>query len=255
MRPGADLNRLADAAAARYQTLLAGFEGTLAGALGGRDWRSQRAKGLLRRAIYETANVWLDTERGLLIDALDETAEFAVRAVDEAAGVKIEPLSAGILAHVTALAQELEHGLRLQIERDSIAVMAALRDAALRSALKGRGVRPRAGRSLGSVGEETPHSVVFTHSDRAGRRWVSTKYVRTAWRQALVHAGAEAALLRMSEIGLDLAVVTHPDAGHEGTGRRVALVEGAKGEPWSLLRDEVFHPNTHAALAPVLEMV
>jgi hypothetical protein len=255
MRAGADLNRLADSAAARYQGLLTGFEGALAGALNGRDWRSGRARNSLRRAVYEAANVWLETERNLLVDALDETAEIAVRGVEDAIGSKMDPISSAILDHVAALAQELEHNLRLQIERDSVAVMGALRDAALRSVLRGRGASPRVGRSLGVIRDDTLSSVVFTHSDRAGRRWLSTKYIRTAWRQALVYAGAEAALLRMSEIGLDLAVVTHPDAAHEGSGRRVALVDGAKGEPWTLLREEVFHPNTHAGLAPVLETV
>ena len=255
MRSGADLDRLAEAAAARYQGLLTGFEAILARSLGGRDWRSSRARTALRRDAYDAAGVWLETERNLILDALDETAEVAVRAVENAVGTRGEPLSGAILDHIAALAQELEHNLRLQIERDSVALTAALRDATLRSVLRGRGARPRVSRAATAFRDDTLSSVVFAYSDRAGRRWASTKYVRTAWRQALVHAGAEAALLRISEIGLDLAVVTHPDAAHEGSGRRVALVDGAKGEPWGVLREEVFHPNTYARLAPVLEAV
>jgi hypothetical protein len=255
MRSGAELDRLAEAAAARYQGLLTGFEAILARSLGGRDWRSSRARTALRREAYEAASVWLETERSLILDALDETAEAAVRAVEDAVGTKVEPLSDVILDHIAGLARELEHSLCLQIERDSMALTAALRDATLRSVLRGRGARPRMGRTPVTLRDDTLSSVVFAYSDRTGRRWASTKYVRTVWRQALVHAGAEAVLLRISEIGLDLAVVTHPDAAHEGSGRRVALVDGAKGEPWGVLREEVFHPNTYARLAPVLEAV
>lgn len=253
MKPGADLDRLAEAAAGRYANLLISFELLLSQALAERDWRSTRARDALRRVAYTQAGKWLETERGFIADEVEQAGEIAVNDVDEATSVSPDPLSAGISGHLAALSQDLEHALRLQIERDTSLLVGTLRDAALRRALKGHGVPLRASRALGALREETLSGVVFTVSDRAGRRWASHKAVRTLWRQALVLAGAESALLRMAETGLDLAVVTHPDRTHEGSGRRVALTEGAAGEPWPVVREAVFHPNTHARLAPVLE--
>lgn len=253
MRTGADLDQLAEASVSRYAMLLGSFEGILGRALSERDWRSTRARDALRRAAYERATAWLESERRIILDAIDEIGEVAVRDVENAVGTASDPLSDMIQDHLAALAQDLEHELRLQIERDSAALVAALRDAALRSVLRGRGAPLRTSRAIGALRDETLSGVAFTFLDRAGRRWISTKFTRTAWRRALVLAGAEAALMRMSEIGLDMAVVTHPDRVHENSGRRVALTDGAPGEPWSLLREEVFHPNTHARLEPVLE--
>lgn len=253
MRSGADLDRLAEAAAGRYANLLISFELLLSQALAERDWRSTRARDALRRSAYDGAAKWLDIERGFISDEIEQAGEIAVNDVDEATGAAPEPLSGVMAGHLAALSQDLEHALRLQIERDTSLLVGTLRDAALRRALKGHGVPLRASRALGTLRDETLSGVVFTVPDRAGRRWASHKAVRTLWRQKLVLAGTESALLRMAETGLDLAVVTHPDRTHEGSGRRVALTEGAAGEPWPVVRDEVFHPNTHAQLAPVLE--
>lgn len=253
MRLGSDLDRVAEAAGSRYGMLLGNFEALLSRTLSGRDWRSTRGRDALRRSVYQLATSWLNIERNTIFDDLDETAEIAVRGVEEATGAPIEALSPAIMTHLSTLAQDVEHGLRLQIERDTSTVMGVLRDAALRSVLRGRGVPLRSGRTLGTLRDDALSGVVFTFADRAGRRWLSTKHVRTLWRRGMVMAGTEAALIRMSEIGLERAIVTHPDMGHENSGRYVALIDGAQGDPWPVVREEVFHPNTHARLAPVLE--
>lgn len=253
MKSGADLDYLAEVAMQRYGLLLTQFELALNNALASRDWKSTRARERLRNASYDMANTWLEAESAILSDLVTQTGEVAVRDVDEAVGVLMEPLSQLITGHLDAIRQDLEHALRLQIERDIATLSIALRDAALRSVLVGRGASVRASRSRGAQIGTAPSGVVFSVPDRAGRKWASTKMMRSLWRHALVLAGAEAALLRMEEIGLDLAVVTHPDRNHENSDRRVALAEGAAGEPWPVVREEVFHPNTHAQLAPVLE--
>jgi hypothetical protein len=253
MRSGTELDRLAESATGRYAKLLLNFELLLANALAGRDWHSARARAALRKASYGVAGDWLDTERSLIQEIVAETGEIAARDVDEATGAASSELPDEIQRHLEAISQDLEHNLRLQIERDTSLLVGLLRDAALRRALRGRGASLRASRSLGALRDETLSGVVFTVPDRAGRKWASHKLVRTLWRQALVLAGTETALLRMVETRLDLAEVIHPDRAHEGSGRRVALVDGAPGEPWMTVREVIFHPNTHAQLVPVLE--
>lgn len=253
MKPGAELDRIAEAAATRYGMLLGSFEAALSRSLMTRDWRSTRARDGLRRAAYDLASAWLDQERNLIFDALDEAGEGAVHAVDEETGAPIEAPSSAIMAHLAALAQELELSLRLQVERDTATLIGVLRDAALRSVLREQGVPLRGARALGALRDDALSGVVFAFPDRAGRRWLSTKHVRTLWRRSLVLAGAEAALIRMSEIGYTQAMVIHPDRSHGNRGRVIALVDGAEGDPWHVVRDEVFQPNTYARLIPLME--
>jgi hypothetical protein len=253
MKSGSELDNVANAAASRYDALLASLEVLFQNAMSQKDWRSAKVRNELRLMAYEAASRWIGVEVDIVRHQLDLVAEVAAAMVDEAVGTRPSALSEVSKEHVEAIAASLEHALRLQIERDSASLSGALRDAALRDVLRGRGAGQRSGRTRGARRQEVTPGVEFTVPDRAGRRWSSTKMARTLWRQALVITGAETALVRMSEIGLSMAVVTHPDHTHEASGRRVALTETAAGEPWATIREEVFHPNTHAQLKPVLE--
>lgn len=250
---GEDLDRAADQAQARYTLLLDAFRGLFAAATANYVAPTQATLTELRNAAYAEAEAWLDAERQVVMDAVDEFGEIGARAVEREVGVSADPLSEDILDHLESLAEALDFQLRLQIERD----VALLGDALLGMSLAARLGRGRGAAKIdprrGAARDVAMSRLTFEFIDRSNRRWPSARHVRTLWRLAMVTAHTEAAILRADEIGLDELVVSHPDRAHGYSGSVLPLSDADFDETWDAMKTEIFHPNSHAFLVPVVE--
>jgi hypothetical protein len=249
---GAALTRIAERASGRYSLLLAGFRDGLERVIGSHSPGTDRARRRLREEVYGYARVYLGEEVPMLREEILAIGLGGMEATDAAiGGVTRQGRGDDIDAHLAELAADLETALRLQIERDVSLTMRALRDTALAGAI-GKRLGPSRGARGGAAASRRAalSGLVFEFVDRGGRRWPSPRHVRVLWRQALVLAWNETALLRMAELGIAAAEVNHPDPQHGETGRRFAVADGGF---WQELRSEVFHPNSNAWLIPVTQ--
>lgn len=247
----ARLTAVAERAAARYALLLAGFGSVYAQMVQGNAPGADRTRRLAATHAYTLAESYLAEEADHILQGLAEIREGAVGETRAMLGVTEAEPSPDVAAHTDAIAAELENSVRVQIERDVASLTRGLRVAGLRGALsaKAGGLAPHVAlaRLRGVPGQLVPD---FTYMDRAGRRWPSAKYVRTLWRHALVLGWNESALLTMAEHGVSFAEVRHPDADFAEAGTRVSLTEDPQHVSYEQLREDVFHPNSNAWLAP-----
>jgi len=256
------LTRAAEAAGYRYAAFLEALRSAFGRiSASTRAPGSERARNTLKREAYGLARVYLDAEREEIAGSIDATAFMGQTITEREAGVLPGlDLAGPIAAHAALLVDGLENELRLQVERDVALLIAALRGMALAGMLRGAsGASPGAARKRGR-GEAAQgrqgalETLAFEFTDRSGRRWPSPRHVKILYRQALVLAWNEAALLAAASIGLDTLEVTHPDANHAASGLLVAVSApaGPEAMSWDAMRAEgIFHPQTHAWLRPI----
>ncbi len=234
------LNHAAEQAAERYGRLLEGFQaGFLLASMSVVEQGLDRTRTELLARAYEQAGAWLEEERPALDLELSEMANQAAETLDTTP-------SAPALDHIAAIGEALDTALRVQIERDIATMAAGLRDIALRAALAARARGVARGGVVSPIRGDIASRLRFDFADRSNRRWSSERHVRTLWRQALVYAWNETALILLTEQGFETAAILHPDPNHAARGVVIQLGEEGEGMGWAEARDEFFHPNTHS---------
>jgi hypothetical protein len=197
------------------------------------------------------ANTYLGSELGHLSQAIEAQRLDGVESTQHDMGLTNLNTDAGA-ENAQAHFVDLENALRVQLERDIASMLRGLRNVALRAQIsaRARGITPHV--ALAQLREEgtTP---TYNFQDRAGRRWPSEKMVRVFVRHALVQVWNETAMIEMSERGVTQAIIDHPDADFSERGQVIDLTEnpGSDSLIWADVKDEVFHPNTHAWLRPL----
>lgn len=249
---GARLSAAAQRAGQRYGIFLGAASSVFQQAANEPEPGSAQTQKRLAQRVYGIAEVWLGEERDHIEDAIAQEQDNANDTTLETLGLSGDELEEAAEAHGAEIAAELENSLRVQIERDLASLLRELRHISLRASLtsRARGVsRQQALLSLRQNG--AGERLAFTVRDRAGKSWSSEKLVRTLWRQSLVMAWNETALLTMTERGIEKAEIQHPDEDHAENGTEISLVENPAMLSWDQVREDVFHPNTMAWLSPV----
>lgn len=236
----------AERAAHRYSVFLMGLEGLYARHAATDQPGSALTRQRLAAQAYGLAETFLSQEISEIDRAVTQERDFAFHATVLAQ----TPPSDAIREHTQAIAADLEHNLRTQLERDIGAVAKALRSIELRAILiqTSRNI-PRLV-ALDMVRQSGDAGVQFHYTDRAQRKWSSTKLVRTLYRHAFVLTWNETALLAMADWGFLGAVIQHPDASHGESGTVISLAEDLQGVSWEQVREDVFHPNSNAWVEP-----
>lgn len=90
--------------------------------------------------------------------------------------------------------------------------------------------------------------VSFFFKDRAGRRHMSQKFVRTMTRHTLLIGYLESYALHAAAYGARHMEVVHPDQNSEAHGIEVGFRRDQGLPLVSDLKEEVFHPNSNASL-------
>lgn len=177
------------------------------------------------------AGVFLNQESSFIQDDVQRAAQMGRDDVlkRHAGNQTLESLDAS--QHVSMLADDLRETLHSQVNRDLQAFARALRLASFN-------------RSLGNHGSDSDPA--FSYVDRASRKWASHTLVKTSWRQILVFARIETAMLDMAKLGIKEFQIAHPSSDHRSNGIVIAPNELSIED----VRESVFHPNSEAFLIP-----
>ncbi|WP_342234647.1 hypothetical protein [Inquilinus sp. OTU3971] len=239
-----------DRAGERYLALLASFRGVLQASVQSDHPFELRAVESARAGLYGVARTYLATERALLDTAGHDIAQGAL--IDGLRDIGVSETArdvpARVSAHLSASGEHLLREVSTQIERDVTNVERVLRTVALDVDLRARsqGISDRA--ALIQVRANPPPEMRFYFSDRLSRKWPSQKFVRTAWRQHLLHAYNETYLLTLADHGFTEAEVRHPDSKHHFDRLRFSIYPGGKLPSYAEIREEAFHPNSEAVV-------
>jgi hypothetical protein len=239
----------AQSAAERYSLVLGALSTIFTQALQGSEPGSPRTQKKVLAAAYQIAQTYINQETDQVFQAIEYEKNDAVRETLKDLNFEQREPDDAVNTHTEALSADLEKSLRVQLERDVASMLRGLRDMSLRASLKARasGISHRAALvALRQAGNSAPQ---FIYVDRASRNWSSEKYVKTVWRQILVLAWNESALLTMAD-WVDQAVINHPDAKHANQGDLISLKENTEGETWDTVKDTVFHPNSQVWITP-----
>lgn len=238
------LHQHAEEAAARYGTLLTAFRGLFASASSD-VWSMSRRRQVVDQA-YAIGRDYLNDEIARIDDA---TFEIALRAREIAgnslgASLTRPEHDPALSEHLSAFAGYLRDEIAAQVERDVVTLKRELQRIALETDRDARlrGISQENALARRRAGGIDPQ---FHFRDRGGRRLKSQKHIRTIWRHHLLTTYNEVMLFTLAEFGRRQARIEHPDPKH-----RYAGITFEIGDEYLALRDEVFHPNSEAVVAP-----
>lgn len=234
----------ATAAGERHLRLVTAFQGAYAETIAAPDRLSERAAGFLAARLFDLASLHNEDEAETLGADIAQSAGNARRDARAHLGITTADERADALDNdILALREHVGTELQLQIRRDIEQVMRKHREFRLKVSLQrhATGMDERAAEMAVLYADRWKR---LTFADRAGRRWPSQRFVRTAWRQALVDAYLGAYLRAAAEHGEDHVLVFHPDRNHAHAFARIPLDDG--GARLDEIRETVFHPNSEA---------
>lgn len=246
-----DLALQAELAGRRYLSMVEAWRGVFSRAIASSDFGSAKAAGRVGEELYDIARTFIAAEQVLLESARDEIALGARRDAlrDASAAASAD---AAVERTRELLGAPLAHALReiaVQIERDIALVLKKLRAAALEVDLAARAQRIAFQAALIQFRARGGGELRFYHHDRAAKRWPSQKFIRSVVRGALLDTYNQAVMATLAELGLDQAVIDHPDPNHAFDGAVISLLPGADLPTYEDVREEAFHPNSEAVLA------
>lgn len=239
----------ADAAGARYQTLVDAWQRIYTEAL---DNPAFGAGSVFERAqdqAYEVARDYLAAEQERIGDAIGEIVSEALSDAHRALSVEHAhelPGPAGEL--LSATQGYLLREISIQIERDIAALLQGLRNTAIQVSLMARakGLSPRAALMQHRIGSN--ESLAFHFRDRRNAKWHSRLFIRSVWRQALLSVFNEITLCVLADHGIETAEVFHAHAKAGVHGQELAISANTALPTYGEVRGEIFHPNAEAIL-------
>lgn len=239
----------ADAAGARYQSLVDGWEAIYERSLSDRDFGSAP---LIERAgeeAYALARSYLPDEAVAAGYALREIATDALSAATSDLGITdARELTEAAGALLSETQHYLQREITIQVERDIAQLQQAMRQTALhvRLVAQAQGMTLRAALMQQRIGSS--EGPAFYFRDRRSARWPSRLFVRTTWRQTLLSAFNEVTLSVLADAGIAFAEVHHASAKAGIHGMHIAFGPNTQLPAYGEVRNDIFHPNAEAHL-------
>jgi hypothetical protein len=250
---GALLSEHAEESSRRYLGLVDAWRHFHERAIMSPDFGTARGMTALREQAYGNARSFLHAEQVMIQEISHQIALQARRDAlnDQSATVTADTLSERIAELLTSSLSDLENEITVQIERDIAFLVRSVRNAALEvetaaTAQQISRVAAKVQFRMRDRGE-----LKFYFKDRQNRKWPSQKFVRTVWRQHLLDTYNETVLATLADFGIDQAMVVAPGSNNDRV--LVTVLPGSELPTYRELRDEIFHPNSEAYLAPVEE--
>lgn len=240
----------AEAAAQRYHVLVEAWRSLYRQALGGIGLSSATQINRMIAQSYEIARTYLSTEDTMMLEASTRIAREAqqqTRAqlrVDAAADV-----SEAASDHLNDMIDYLRSEIAIQVERDIAFMRQSVKRTNLQVTLASRAqnVSIKAAKMQHQLGASG--NIEFFFHDRRNQKWPSVKFVRAVWRQHLLAAYNEVAMLEMVEHGVEMAEIVHVSPGSQVNGMRIAMSPNGSLPTYAEVRAEAFHPNSEAIVA------
>ncbi|MDX5412911.1 MAG: hypothetical protein LPK02_07670 [Rhodobacterales bacterium] len=206
----------------------------------------------LKSSMVDMGWSYVEQERAIMADVIDETAKDAHRSAIEQLGYSdpeksFDALSERFSQSHAATEEYLYGEVVSQTNRDVNQVLRDYQNASLRVLMTAdsKGIsRTQAGMQV--IMEEISIRRRLWFRDRAGRKIPSQKHIRRTWRMVLRDHWLTVYAQSMAMHGITEAVIWHPDPNHHAFGLKVDLTDVDLG---LANRDEIFHPNARTLLA------
>ena len=241
----------ADAAAQRYKDLIDAWRGLFMRALDASNFGSAATVRELVDQAYAMARAYQADEEDRLAHKTTEIALEAHRAtLDALRSTDARELTDATDEHLSELERFIRSEIAIQIERD----IAFLRQSYLRVVLQvkiaARSQRTTMRAALLQYRIGNAVELGFYFHDRRNQRWPSQKFIRAIWRQHLLCVYNETVLIDLAEHNQRVARIEHTDPNSDFHNMRVALSANTALPTYAEIRNEIFHPNSEALLAP-----
>lgn len=242
----------ADAAAQRYELLVAGWRSIYSAALDNAQFGSARVLRDVTAQAYGIARVYLDSEATHIARASAEVAAEAVSAISQQLSVTTQDDSADAAGELLSASQTyLQREITIQVERDVAFLQNAVRKTAINVSLAARSQGIPARTALLQYRMGNAHELQFFFHDRMNRRYPSRKFVRSVWRDHLLSVYNETVLHMLADAGHTSAQVVTDDPNHSYSGMELSLTANSALPTYPEVRPEIFHPNADAVLGMV----
>lgn len=235
----------ADSAARRYQEIVTTWQSILARAMTSSRFGYFDQLAAVSDECFAVSNTYFNAETDEITQTIMGIAtEAHLRVIDELQSIDADSLSAQALAHLGESQTYLHNEVSAQVYRDVSNARQQLQRAVLEvySAVRTRGISER----RAQIEYQMTHSgaVNFEFVDRAGRRSLSNKFVRSLWRQTLLSVYNEVLLMTLAEHGIQRAAVIRVENGIPHPIEIISLTGEGDLRSYSEVRDEYFHPNS-----------
>lgn len=239
----------AEAAAARYKTLIEGWRSLFINSLDRSTFASAASVRALVEQAYDMARAYSASERELIEQRTQEFALEAHRVTARALSVDASSeLPGDVSEHLREIERYLSREIAIQIERDIAFLRQSYQRVVLQVHLAARSQNISSRTALMQYRIGNAVELNFFFHDRRNQRWPSQKFVRAIWRQHLLAAYNETVLVELADHGLRVAEIAHSDPKSEVHGMRLALSPNTPLPTYAELRNDVFHPNAEAIL-------
>lgn len=240
----------ADAAAERYGLLMDGWRAVYRDAIDDRRFGSARLLREVRTRAYDQARTFMEIEIEFVESEITNMTDEAKAAIEDQRRTAVD---SGVAKNevVEANFALLQREMTIQMERDVAFMIASLRRSYLNVALaaRARGISHKAALIQYRIGNAT--ELQFFFHDRSSRKWPSRRFIRSVWRQTLLSAYNESALVALAALGEDKAQIEHASPAAATNGLVISMSPDSTLPIYSEVRDEVFHPNAEAILRGV----
>jgi len=141
-----------------------------------------------------------------------------------------------------------------QARRDAFAMMQGLQETYQRVDLYQRvGNRSRIS-AVAAVIQENDINPKFQFVDRIGRRYKSSKHIRSTYRSHLINVYNEVYMATAAELGYSTLFIDHPNVDYKWHGAEISISPDVTNVPsYQDIKDEVFHPSSQAQLKIAME--
>lgn len=239
----------AEAASARYGTLVEGWRSLYGAALDQSHFGTEKQMREVTAQAYGMARLYLTAETARIEDDSIQYAREAQRAVLEELNVTDSAeISGPASEHLSALNEYLTHEIAVQIERDIAFLRNSLRTTYLHVNMAARAGKVPLRAALMQYRLGNAAELQFFFHDRRNQRWPSRRFIRSVWRQHLLNVYNEVVLITLSEHGVDTAQINHPDPKSQHAGTVISLDSNTELPTYAELKSVVFHPNSDATL-------
>jgi len=241
------LSERAEAAAARYERLLASYQVLYSRALSGGVFEYV---GRIAETVAEAerkARIFLEEEKDWIAKDLYEIASEAQGRVQRKLTQKdAEELTDAALEHLKLTQSFLTDELVAQLQRDIATLRRELQKATLDVRMMARANGISESEAAWRYRMDHDDLVLFHFLDRRSRKMPSRSFIRTIWRMSLLSAYNETVLFTLVDHGIDRAGVVRFEDGVEKQVDVISLSGDAPG--YAAVRDTYFHPNANAYL-------
>jgi hypothetical protein len=242
----------AEAAAQRYELLVAAWRSLYQAALSDATFGSQRQFVQVINDATAMGQSYVSAEEKLIPAAAAKIAlEAQTATLQSLSSTKTSEQNGAAGEHVSASSDFLIEEIALQVTRDVAMLRQALRKAYITVSQNARAQNSTKAVALAHYRMGDVGNLNFVFTDRRHARWVSRIFIRTAWRKTLLTIYNETVLAVLADHGITQAMVVTDNPHSLANGTKISLIANTNLPTYAEIQDIIFQPNADAVLGVV----